>query len=103
MHAGVPSPFRAGLRAIFEGLERSDRHRAGNSQQYQLPIFMTSMDTFQAVQVCAGAVLHRGTVSTITHHSESSALQIYRLQMFWAAALGAVITCDNVPSISRIL
>lgn len=52
MDAGVPSPFRSALRAIFEGLERSDRHRAGNSQQYQLPIFMTSMDTFQAVQVC---------------------------------------------------
>ena len=49
--AGVPSPFRAALRAIFEGLERSDRHRAGGSQQYQLPIFMTSLDTFQAVQV----------------------------------------------------
>jgi hypothetical protein len=54
-HSGVPSPFRSALRAVFEGLERSDRHRAGDSQHYQLPIFITSMDTYHASQVCAAA------------------------------------------------
>lgn len=47
-HSGVPSPFRSALRAIFDGLERAYRARAGDSQQYSLPVFITSLDTYHA-------------------------------------------------------
>lgn len=50
-HSGVPSPFRSALRAIFEGLDRTHRARAGDSKQYSLPIFITALDTYHANKV----------------------------------------------------
>lgn len=50
-HSGVPSPFRAALRAIFEGLERTHRARAGDGTQYSLPVFITGLDTYHANKV----------------------------------------------------
>lgn len=43
---------RSTIKTVYEGLMRHEKGRAGQSQVYQIPIFTTSMDTFQVVQVC---------------------------------------------------
>lgn len=51
-HDGAVSPYRAALRRIFEGLARADSSKAGQLQQFRLPIFATGQNTFNAIKVC---------------------------------------------------